>query len=76
MFVTINDNVFKVKVCNSEKEKAEIKNFFINFNKYPEAKKILEDAGVADFETANNKTYDPVRKFILKYEKLIGKILW
>ncbi len=23
MFVTINDNVFKVKVCNSEKEKSE-----------------------------------------------------
>lgn len=46
----------------------------IALNTTPRGQEILKNAGLEGFEIANNKTFDPVRVFLHRYESALGKI--
>lgn len=54
----------------------ELRKLLLSLNQGTDGGKILDSIGISHFEAANEKTYIPVEKFIIKYEKDIGEISW
>lgn len=60
----------------SKTEKKEISDFLFFLKDSKEGQEVLKKVGIESFESANSKTYQPVRDFIKKYDQKIGRVPW
>lgn len=65
-------NSIVVRTDLAEKTKKEFVNILVQLDRNPNTKGLLRKIEVEGFEEANNKTYDPVRKFLRHYDDVIG----
>jgi phosphonate transport system substrate-binding protein len=73
---SLPNNSVMVKSKMKAESVKELTELLVNLNNSEEGKKILGVIGIPAFEVANEKTYEPVKSFIKKYEKNIGAIAW
>jgi len=66
------NNSIVVKVDMNESLSDKLMQILLQMDQSQKGKNLLEPSGFSGFEKADNSTYDPVRKFLLRYDQAIG----
>lgn len=70
------NNGFVVRDDIDETFAGRVIELLINLNKSEEGRRVLENAGFAGFERADNSRYSVVGDFLIRYDKVIGIPKW